>query len=157
MIDMKRSVDRRRSPGLIVAVLLLAALAMKMLPASAQEGLALPAPAIDLPASQAPSQVAVLAGGCFWGVQGVFQHVKGVSNARLRLCRRSQEHRDLRADQRGHDGARRVGAGHLRPAPGHLRTTAADLLRRRPRSDAAQSAGAGHRHAVSLDDLRGQR
>ncbi len=27
------------------------------------------------------SEVAVLAGGCFWGVQGVFQHVKGVSNA----------------------------------------------------------------------------
>ena len=81
MIDMKRSVDRRRSPGLIVAVLLVAALAMKMMPAGAQEGLVLPAPASDLPASQAPSQVAVLAGGCFWGVQGVFQHVKGVSNA----------------------------------------------------------------------------
>ncbi|WP_159914661.1 peptide-methionine (S)-S-oxide reductase MsrA [Pantoea sp. 18069] len=31
----------------------------------------------DLPASE----VAVLAGGCFWGVQGVFQHVKGVANA----------------------------------------------------------------------------
>jgi peptide-methionine (S)-S-oxide reductase len=29
----------------------------------------------------ATSEVAVLAGGCFWGVQGVFQHVKGVSNA----------------------------------------------------------------------------
>jgi peptide-methionine (S)-S-oxide reductase len=29
----------------------------------------------------AESEVAVLAGGCFWGVQGVFQHVKGVSNA----------------------------------------------------------------------------
>src|SRR5690242_20668724 len=29
----------------------------------------------------AQSEVAVLAGGCFWGVQGVFQHVKGVSNA----------------------------------------------------------------------------
>jgi peptide-methionine (S)-S-oxide reductase len=78
---MKRSVDRRRSSGLIVAVLLVAALAMKMMPAGAQEGLVLPAPASDLPASQAPSQVAVLAGGCFWGVQGVFQHVKGVSNA----------------------------------------------------------------------------
>lgn len=29
----------------------------------------------------AQSEVAVLAGGCFWGVQGVFQHVKGVRNA----------------------------------------------------------------------------
>src|SRR5207253_10402333 len=26
-------------------------------------------------------EVAVLAGGCFWGVQGVFQHVKGVTSA----------------------------------------------------------------------------
>ncbi len=81
MIDMKSSIDRRRSPGLIVGVLLLAALATKTMPAGAQEGLALPAPASDLSASQAPSEVAVLAGGCFWGVQGVFQHVKGVSNA----------------------------------------------------------------------------
>jgi peptide-methionine (S)-S-oxide reductase len=38
---------------------------------------ALPAPALDETASQ-PSETAVLAGGCFWGMQGVFQHVKGV-------------------------------------------------------------------------------
>lgn len=31
--------------------------------------------------SSAASEVAVLAGGCFWGVQGVYQHVKGVANA----------------------------------------------------------------------------
>jgi peptide-methionine (S)-S-oxide reductase len=67
--------------SLIVSVLLLAALAMRIVPAAAQEGVALPAPAVDLPASQASSQVMVIAGGCFWGVQGVFQHVKGVSNA----------------------------------------------------------------------------
>lgn len=42
-----------------------------------------PAPAVDeSPAdSTATSAVAVLAGGCFWGVQGVFQHVKGVTGA----------------------------------------------------------------------------
>ena len=40
-----------------------------------------PAPAADEPASSATSEVAVLAGGCFWGVQGVFQHVDGVTNA----------------------------------------------------------------------------
>jgi peptide-methionine (S)-S-oxide reductase len=43
---------------------------------------AIPAPTLDEPASGRPkSETAVLAGGCFWGVQGVFQHVKGVSAA----------------------------------------------------------------------------
>jgi peptide-methionine (S)-S-oxide reductase len=43
---------------------------------------ALPAPTVDEPASGgAKSETAVLAGGCFWGVQGVFQHVKGVTAA----------------------------------------------------------------------------
>lgn len=41
-----------------------------------------PAPAMDeTPAAQTTSEVAVLAGGCFWGVQGVFQHVDGVTGA----------------------------------------------------------------------------
>src|SRR5258708_1215840 len=38
-------------------------------------------PAINEPTASATSEVAVLAGGCFWGVQGVFQHVEGVTNA----------------------------------------------------------------------------
>jgi peptide-methionine (S)-S-oxide reductase len=37
-----------------------------------------PAPATDNPKQQGASQTAVLAGGCFWGVQGVYEHVKGV-------------------------------------------------------------------------------
>jgi peptide-methionine (S)-S-oxide reductase len=39
-----------------------------------------PAPAIDEPAASGP-ETFVIAGGCFWGVQGVFQHVKGVTSA----------------------------------------------------------------------------
>ncbi len=39
----------------------------------------LPAPAYDPPAAGA-SETAVLSGGCFWGVQGVFQHVRGVKS-----------------------------------------------------------------------------
>ena len=38
----------------------------------------IPAAAAD-PVNAAASEVAVLAGGCFWGQQGVFQHVKGVT------------------------------------------------------------------------------
>jgi peptide-methionine (S)-S-oxide reductase len=49
--------------------------------ASAEEGIALPAPALDEPAATAKTETAILAGGCFWGVQGVFQHVEGVTNA----------------------------------------------------------------------------
>ena len=43
---------------------------------------ALPVPTVDEPSTGgSKSETAVLAGGCFWGVQGVFQHVKGVSSA----------------------------------------------------------------------------
>lgn len=45
------------------------------------DGVVLPAPAVDIPARDATSDVVVLAGGCFWGVQGVFQHLKGVTSA----------------------------------------------------------------------------
>jgi peptide-methionine (S)-S-oxide reductase len=38
----------------------------------------IPAPTFD-PADTAASETAVLAGGCFWGQQGVFEHVKGVT------------------------------------------------------------------------------
>ena len=38
----------------------------------------IPAPAVDNPKAAGPMQTAVLAGGCFWGVQGVYQHVRGV-------------------------------------------------------------------------------
>ena len=41
-----------------------------------------PAPAVDqTKAATAAKQTAVVAGGCFWGVQAVFQHVKGVLSA----------------------------------------------------------------------------
>jgi peptide-methionine (S)-S-oxide reductase len=42
----------------------------------------LPAPAIDIPATSVKGpQTAVFAGGCFWGVEAVFRHVKGVTKA----------------------------------------------------------------------------
>jgi peptide-methionine (S)-S-oxide reductase len=45
----------------------------------AESATVIPAPAVDEPVAAGSGQeTAVLAGGCFWGVQGVFQHVKGV-------------------------------------------------------------------------------
>lgn len=47
---------------------------------AAEDAIVIPAPTTDLTAADG-TQTAVLAGGCFWGVQGVFQHTKGVLNA----------------------------------------------------------------------------
>lgn len=47
---------------------------------AAEDAVVIPAPAIDAPASDGV-QTVVLSGGCFWGVQGVFQHTAGVVNA----------------------------------------------------------------------------
>jgi len=42
----------------------------------------LPDPQVDAPLAKTPGQAtAVMAGGCFWGIQAVFQHVKGVASA----------------------------------------------------------------------------
>jgi peptide-methionine (S)-S-oxide reductase len=48
---------------------------------AAETAVTVPAPAVDEPAASRHTETAVFAGGCFWGVQGVFQHVKGVANA----------------------------------------------------------------------------
>ncbi|WP_312431182.1 peptide-methionine (S)-S-oxide reductase MsrA [Achromobacter sp.] len=52
---------------------------------AAERAFVIPPPAAEQTASAsaapATQEKAVIAGGCFWGVQAVFQHVKGVSNA----------------------------------------------------------------------------
>ena len=78
---MKRLFPGAPSTVFAIALLVLAGLAIKSYPAAAEGARALPMPAVDQPPGQATSAVVVLAGGCFWGVQGVFQHVKGVTNA----------------------------------------------------------------------------
>ncbi len=47
---------------------------------SAEDAVVIPPPAMDEKA-ETGSEKAIFAGGCFWGVQGVFQHVKGVTKA----------------------------------------------------------------------------
>lgn len=49
--------------------------------AVAETSHAIPAPVADEAAPPTGQEIAVLAGGCFWGVQGVFQHVDGVISA----------------------------------------------------------------------------
>ena len=47
--------------------------------ASAERAVVIPAANVDVPATPA-LQTAVLAGGCFWGMEAVFEHVKGVKS-----------------------------------------------------------------------------
>src|SRR3981189_144460 len=70
-------------PALIFSALLLGAgIALRAVPSAAESARSVPPPVLDTPANpQATSEVAILAGGCFWGVQGVFQHVNGVTSA----------------------------------------------------------------------------
>jgi peptide-methionine (S)-S-oxide reductase len=73
---------RLRSALVLTASLIAAGAGLAVLQSSAEEGRVIPPPALDAAAvPAAASEIAVLAGGCFWGVQGVFQHVNGVTNA----------------------------------------------------------------------------
>ena len=57
-------------------------LAKTPLTQAAEPAVTIPAPALDMPSpADGGPQTVVLAGGCFWGVQGVFEHVKGVTQA----------------------------------------------------------------------------
>jgi peptide-methionine (S)-S-oxide reductase len=62
-----------------IGALAIAAFAVAPLRA-AEDAVVIPAPAQDVQASDG-TQTVVVAGGCFWGVQGVFQHTAGVINA----------------------------------------------------------------------------
>jgi len=63
------------------AIGVLAITAFKIAPSlAAEQAVIIPAPAEDVQAGSG-TQTAVVAGGCFWGVQGVFQHTAGVVNA----------------------------------------------------------------------------
>jgi len=68
-----------RMPALLLAVMLASAIACT---AGDNAVVVVPNPAVDSPMAKSKGeQTAVVAGGCFWGIQAVFQHVRGVINA----------------------------------------------------------------------------
>lgn len=68
---------------LVAGVIGAAAFSLNIAPSAAEDAKVIPAPVIDegTGTSPAATETAILAGGCFWGVQGVFQHVEGVTEA----------------------------------------------------------------------------
>ncbi|WP_279045001.1 peptide-methionine (S)-S-oxide reductase MsrA [Cedecea davisae] len=65
------------APALMIATLVFQNTAWSQ----AESAVSIPAPQQDEAPAGAHLETAVFAGGCFWGVQGVFQHVKGVTSA----------------------------------------------------------------------------
>ena len=79
-----RTILARRGRSILIAALalgVLGALGLGKVVFADEDARLVPPPAVDEQPGSAATEVTVLAGGCFWGVQGVFQHVKGVISA----------------------------------------------------------------------------
>lgn len=108
---------------------------------------------ISVSSARAAEQTAVFAGGCFWGVEAVFEHVTGVVAVRSGYSGGSKETADYET----------VSAGETKHAESvevrfdDSKVTYEQLLyvffRGRPRSDGSGSPRAGCRPAVPFSDL----
>ena len=81
--DRRPSICRRKSSKAVVFGAMLGLVGIVIagqLPSAAEAPRLVPAALVDVPKADG-LQTAVLAGGCFWGIQGVFQHVEGVVSA----------------------------------------------------------------------------
>jgi peptide-methionine (S)-S-oxide reductase len=98
------SSNRIRAASILVFIAMTAAGCAVQQPAREEPGV-VPPPSLDLAAGGDSSEVAVLAGGCFWGVQGVYQHVKGVTAA-------VSGYAGGDASTANYEGSSRGGSGH---------------------------------------------
>src|SRR5262245_28665284 len=64
----------------VLAIVVLA-VTLRGVASQAENATVVPLPGLDETAGTSSSEIAVLAGGCFWGVQGVYQHLNGVTSA----------------------------------------------------------------------------
>lgn len=84
---------------------------------------AVPAPVTDEAAGNTTLEVVVLAGGCFWGVQGVFQHVDGVISAVSGYtggAKETAEYETVSTGETGHAESVRVTFDPQRISFGHI-------------------------------------
>lgn len=70
--------NRKMRRGLIALLAAAAALTGSAAACAAETAIAIAPPQVNNQKAQGPLQTAVFSGGCFWGVQGVFEHVRGV-------------------------------------------------------------------------------
>ena len=95
----------RALQGVTIAALL-AALGWAALAGGAESAATpIPTPAVDNPKQKGPMQTAVLGGGCFWGLQGVFEHVKGVRSVLAGYSggeRSTAQYQDVGTGRTGH-------------------------------------------------------
>jgi peptide-methionine (S)-S-oxide reductase len=75
---MTSSTVRSAKRSVLPALLAVVGIAWQLASCAAEAPVNIPPPAVDAPKQQGALQTAVLSGGCFWGVQGVYEHVKGV-------------------------------------------------------------------------------
>ena len=72
----------------------------------------IPDPAVDAPLAAAKGvQTAVLAGGCFWGIQAVYRHVRGVIDVKAGYCGGSADtahYEDVSSGKTGHAESVRI-------------------------------------------------
>jgi len=113
----------------------------------------IPSPATDAALSPAKSQqTAVVAGGCFWGIQAVFQHVKGVISATSGYsggAANTAEYERVSDGDTGHAESVKI----LRPFTNQLRGTATRLFLSCARSDAVEPAGTGYGNPIPVFDF----
>lgn len=96
---------RRRSAMLrrigAIAVAAAAVFGYQRIVNSAEPMRTVPAPALDETPGASRDETAVFAGGCFWGVQGVFEHVKGVKQVTAGYAGGASKPRTMRSSVRG--------------------------------------------------------
>ncbi len=96
---------------------------------AAEPAVTIPAPALDEPAATgAAPQTIVLAGGCFWGVQAVFEHTKGVTKAVSGYAGGKKDTAHYEMVGTGRTGHAESVSGHVRSAADFVRQDLADLL-----------------------------
>ena len=121
---------------------------------AAEPAVVIPPPALDETAPAGGGlQTVVLAGGCFWGVQAVYEHTKGVTQAVSGYSGGPKETAHYEMVGTGRTGHAESVSVTYDPQQISLRQDFADLFFGRAQSDRAELSGARQRPVISLGDL----